>query len=262
MEIPVCKEADKIRRYRMEKKMSDKRRKILVVNDDGIWAEGIRRLAAAAACLGEVVVAAPKNQCSAMSHRISVFQPMEVKQVEFPVEGVTAFQVDGTPADCVKAALGGLLDEKPDFVFSGINEGYNAGVDILYSGTVGAAMEGLLHGIPSIAFSGERDGGYEVTDRWLLPIARELMAKDPGPGRIWNVNFPGGLPEEIKGVRWNVTPSSQPFYRDAYERTGEKDGVFYLNPVYTSNTGAEPGSDIQAVLERFIAVGTVRNTVL
>lgn len=242
--------------------MSDKRKKILVVNDDGIRAEGIRRLATAAACLGEAVVVAPKNQCSAMSQRVSVFQPVEIKRVEFPVAGVTAFQVDGTPADCVKVALGGLLEEKPDFVFSGINEGYNAGTDILYSGTVGAAMEGLIHGIPSIAFSGERDGGYAVSNRWLLPLARELMEKDPGAGRIWNVNFPGGSPEQIKGVRWDVTPSRQPFYCDAYERGEEKDGCFYLTPVFTPNKGAEPDSDIQAVLERFIAVGTVRNTVL
>lgn len=242
--------------------MNNRKPKILVVNDDGIWAEGIRRLAAAAASLGEVVVAAPKNQCSAMSHRITVFQPMEVKRVNLPVEGVTAFQVDGTPADCVKAALAGLMPEKPDFVFSGINYGYNVGTDILYSGTVGAAMEGLVHGIPSIAFSSERDGGYEVTDQWLLPVAKELMEKDPGAGRIWNVNFPGGALPQLKGVRWDTKPSGQPFYRDYYERTEEADGVFYIKPSYIPNTGAEPESDIQAVLDRYISVGTVRNTVL
>lgn len=242
--------------------MENRKRRILVVNDDGIQAEGIRRLAAAAAGLGEVVVAAPKDQCSAMSHRITVFRPMEVKRVDFPVDGVAAFQVDGTPADCVKAALAGLMPQKPDFVFSGINHGYNVGADILYSGTVGAAMEGLLFGIPAIAFSGERDGGYEVTDQWLAPIAKELMETDPGPGRIWNVNFPGGSPARIKGVRRDVKPSRHPFYRDYYERTEEKDGVFYLKPAYTASTEAEPGSDVQAVLDRYIAVGTVQNTVL
>lgn len=242
--------------------MGSNRYRILVVNDDGIQAEGIRRLAAAAARLGEVVVAAPKNQCSAMSHRITVFQPLEVKRVEFPVEGVTAFQVDGTPADCVKAALSGLMPERPDFVFSGINYGYNAGADILYSGTVGAAMEGLLHGIPAIAFSSEKDGGYEITDQWLLPIAKELMEKDPGQGCIWNVNFPGGSPAQLKGIRRDVKPSAHPFYQDYYERTEEEAGCFYLNPAYVPITQAEPESDIQAVLEHFIAVGAIRNTVL
>ena len=214
--------------------MGSNRYRILVVNDDGIQAEGIRRLAAAAARLGEVVVAAPKNQCSAMSHRITVFQPLEVKRVVFPVEGVTAFQVDGTPADCVKAALSGLMPERPDFVFSGINYGYNAGADIL----------------------------YEITDQWLLPIAKELMEKDPGQGCIWNVNFPGGSPAQLKGIRRDVKPSAHPFYQDYYERTEEEAGCFYLNPAYVPITQAEPESDIQAVLEHFIAVGAIRNTVL
>ena len=107
--------------------------RILVVNDDGIKAEGIRRLAACAKKFGEVWVVAPARQCSAMSQRITVRENLEVRKADFPVMGVKAYSVDGTPADCVKVALNHLLPEKPDTVFSGINEGYNEGYDILYS---------------------------------------------------------------------------------------------------------------------------------
>ena len=138
------------------------KRKILLVNDDGIRADGLAFLARLASRLGEVTVAAPDSQCSAMSHRITVHGELTVKKVSFPVPEVTAYSVSGTPADCVKVALHYLLSEKPDIVFSGINRGYNAGVDILYSGTVGAAMEALVNGIPAIAFSNEANDVWDA----------------------------------------------------------------------------------------------------
>lgn len=104
--------------------------RILVVNDDGIKAPGIKRLVQMAAGLGEVWVVAPAAQCSAMSHRITVRGDLEVKPYDFPATGVTAYSVGGTPADCVKVALGCLMTEKPDIVFSGINAGYNVGRDL------------------------------------------------------------------------------------------------------------------------------------
>ena len=97
--------------------------RILVVNDDGIKAPGIKRLVQMAAGLGEGWVVAPAAQCSAMSHRITVRGDLEVKPYDFPATGVTAYSVGGTPADCVKVALGCLMTEKPDIVFSGINAG-------------------------------------------------------------------------------------------------------------------------------------------
>ena len=139
-------------------------RRILVVNDDGIGAEGIVRLAAAAKNLGEVWVVAPGQQCSAMSHCITVRGSLQIRQEDFPVPGVKAYSVAGTPADCVKVGIRHLMQDRPDVVFSGINCGYNVGVDILYSGTVGAAMEALVNGIPAIAFSEERGGTSEVAD--------------------------------------------------------------------------------------------------
>ena len=148
---------------------------ILVTNDDGIGAEGIQVLAQAAAPFGKVTVVAPLSQCSAMSHRITLGRALEVEECPFPVEGVTAFSVDGTPADCVKAALDVLMKEKPDVVLSGINNGYNIGFDILYSGTVGAAMEALMNGIPAIALSRNDVGTFETTQAYIGQILERLL---------------------------------------------------------------------------------------
>ena len=119
----------------------NKRLNILVANDDGIASPGLLRLANAAARLGDVWVAAPAGQCSGMSQRVTIAEKLIVKPVNFPIGVRGAYSVSGTPADCVSAALTLLGELRPDFVFSGINEGCNAGFDIANSGTIGAAME-------------------------------------------------------------------------------------------------------------------------
>ena len=185
--------------------------RILVVNDDGIKAPGIKRLVQMAAGLGEVWVVAPAAQCSAMSHRITVRGDLEVKPYDFPATGVTAYSVGGTPADCVKVALGCLMTEKPDIVFSGINAGYNVGRDILYSGTIGAAMEALCWGVPAIAFSVAEEDECEVLNTYLEPVAKELISKTLPQNEIWNVNFPGCTLEEYKGILWDRIPDQNAY---------------------------------------------------
>ena len=157
--------------------------RILIVNDDGIKAPGIRKLAELSMQLGEVWVVAPKSQCSAMSQRITLFEDIEVTPECYDVDGVRAYSVGGTPADCVKVALEFLMPEKPDVVFSGINSGYNTGIDILYSGTVGAAMEALANGIRSFAFSNKNDTSWETADAYLISIVKELL-DDFGEDRV------------------------------------------------------------------------------
>ena len=165
--------------------------RILIVNDDGIKAPGIRKLAELSMQLGKVWVVAPKSQCSAMSQRITLFEDIEVTPECYDLDGVRAYSVGGTPADCVKVALEFLMPEKPDVVFSGINSGYNTGIDILYSGTVGAAMEALANGIRSFAFSNKNDTSWETADAYLISIVKELLDENLSMDRIWNVNFPG-----------------------------------------------------------------------
>ena len=128
--------------------------KILIVNDDSISAPGIAVLAKAAAQIGEVTVVAPAEQCSALSQKLTLRETLSVERVkDFPVDVKAAWKVGGTPVDCVKVALDYILKEKPDLVLSGINNGYNVGFDIAYSGTLGAAFEAVRNGIPAMAFS-------------------------------------------------------------------------------------------------------------
>ena len=120
--------------------------RILVTNDDGIRSPYLAMLAQAAKDLGEVTVIAPMEQCSAMSHRITLYKPMEMqREADFPVEGVEAYRIDATPADCVRISYHGLFErgQEPELVLSGINDGANCGYDTLYSATVGAAMEAV-----------------------------------------------------------------------------------------------------------------------
>lgn len=171
---------------------------------------------------------APDAQCSAMSQRITVRGDLVVKSVDFPVEGVHAYSVSGTPADCVKVAFSYVLPEKPDVLFSGINAGYNVGLDLAYSGTVGAAMEGLMQGVPAIAFSGEGNGVYDVVDQYLIPITEELLAKKLPANQIWNVNFPGCTCDKLRGIKRDRIPAQTQFYLDHYERKELEEGAFCL----------------------------------
>ncbi len=234
--------------------------RILVVNDDGIEAEGLRLLAAAAAALGEVWVVAPDSQCSAMSHKLSIFEPMTLRKVDFPAPVRGAWRLGGTPADCVKVALGRLLPERPDFVFSGVNRGWNAGYDVAYSGTVAAAMEGVMQGVPAIAFSVEYPENYETASALLPALARELMGKDPGRGAIWNVNFPSCPLAQLKGVLYERRVAPLQFYADGFHEERGEDGVLRL---WQRGVRVEPavvpeGTDLAALLAGCVSVGRLR----
>ena len=136
---------------------------ILISNDDGIFALGVRTLANTIAKAGhQVTVVCPDRERSATGHGLTLHQPIRAKEVDSVFDPkVTAWSCSGTPADCVKFALSAVMDTRPDFVYSGINHGPNLGTDVLYSGTVSAAMEGVLEGIPSVAFSLASFSGLE-----------------------------------------------------------------------------------------------------
>ncbi len=178
---------------------------ILISNDDGIFALGIRTLANNIASYGhKVTVVAPDRERSATGHGLTLHHPIRADIIEgiFAPE-VTAWSCSGTPSDCVKLGLSAILKEKPDFVLSGINQGSNLGTDILYSGTVSAAMEGTIDGITSIAFS-----LASFTKKEFQPAANyavkliEQLVKNPLPEpTLLNVNIPP-LPEaDIAGVK-------------------------------------------------------------
>ena len=241
--------------------------RILVVNDDGIQAEGIKHLARMACKLGEVWVVAPESQCSAMSQRITIRSEMVVRKVDFEVEGVKAYSLSGTPADCVKVALLNLMPQKPDIVFSGINFGYNAGYDILYSGTVGAAYEALANKVPAIAFSMESTDNYEVVDKYIYPITQELLYKNASMDKVplnqlWNVNFPGCSLEKCKGILWDRVPANCQYYADCYEETAIDEKAVRLMGGGIQVKDAPQGSDIKALIDNYISIGIVKNAVI
>ena len=156
---------------------------ILISNDDGIRAEGIARLAAAALPFGRVYVAAPQSQCSGMSQKLTIRGTLAVEQADFPVPVEAAWAVGGTPADCVKAAVKALVPCRPDVVLTGVNQGWNAGLDIAYSGTIGAALEGVMNGIPAIAFSAREFCDPGAMEVYLPACCRSCCRRFRSPGR-------------------------------------------------------------------------------
>ena len=173
---------------------------VLIANDDGIFAPGIRALAKAVVAAGHrVTVFAPDAQRSAAGHSFSITKPLHARPVDF--DGLRAYSVDGTPADCARLGLYLLKDDPVDFVLAGINNGANRGAAILYSGTVGAAMEASLCGVPGMAVSlcSHLDRDYEAAAA-LGVRAMEWAAHHPLPrGEIYNLNVPYGV--KIRGVR-------------------------------------------------------------
>ena len=234
-------------------------RKILITNDDGIKAPGIIRLAKAAVKYGEVWVVAPESQRSAASHSISLHNSVDVYPAEFPVEGVHAYAMTGTPGDCVRIGSLNIMPEKPDVVFSGINFGYNAGSDVQYSATVGAALEALFQGIHAIAFSEGTNDGYKITDEHLDEIINLLIDKKAGEGRIWNVNFPTCKSEDFKGILYERFVSKGCIYRDTYDEEKLPDGGIRYTVNGHYNEDVEEGSDLKALFDNYISIGEVYN---
>lgn len=235
--------------------------RILVTNDDGIYAGGLIRLAEAALKFGEVWVVAPDSERSAASHSVTLRHPLDVYPVkDFPVKGVNAFSCSGMPVDCVRVGGLNVMPSRPDLVLSGINKGYNLAADIQYSATAGAAFEGTFQGYHSIAVSEGFDGPYEVTDRYLVEILEKLIDTPLPPGHIHNVNFPQCKLSECKGILWDRTVSPNMYYEDSYNAIEklENDGVRYMIHG-TPRPIAEEGSDFRAILDNYVSVGIVNN---
>ena len=184
--------------------------RILITNDDGYSAEGIRALALWAKKLGEVTVIAPKVEQSGKSHAIDFTRPIEIKEVD-EIPGVRTFYVDSTPADCIRYAILGE-NQTYDLVLSGINRGVNMGVDLVYSGTCGAIFEAGRLGHRGIAFSTYvdtiPDAASQLDEIWSFIEKHNLL----GENLLYNVN----IPKESKGIK--VTQQGSPYFSDAFVR--------------------------------------------
>ena len=234
--------------------------KILITNDDSIHAPGIAALARAAAELGDVYVVAPSEQCSAMAQKLTLRELISVEEYPgFPVPVKGAWSIGGTPVDCVRVALDYILKEKPDIVFSGINNGYNLGRDISYSGTAGAAFEAARQGVSAIAFSGAGDAHLEATQPYLLPIIRELLAAELEPEMVWNVNFPALGKRPLAGILRDRIPAPVGMYVDRYVEHIGSDGRIMLECVGTpvSNDAIPAGTDAAALRQGYISISKI-----
>jgi len=178
---------------------------ILIVNDDGVYAPGIKHLWNILSQIADVVVVAPASEQSAVSLSITIRHPLRIEKIEWPfAKEAKVWSINGTPADCVKLALSVILPQTPQLIVSGINRGSNAGKNVLYSGTVAGVIEGVLHNIPGIALSVADyfNPCYEVADIYIPSIVQYALHHPLPPGTLLNVNFPTHLEEGIKGIRF------------------------------------------------------------
>ncbi|MEL6854552.1 MAG: 5'/3'-nucleotidase SurE [Cyanobacteria bacterium J06607_13] len=202
---------------------------ILVSNDDGIFALGIRALANELAAAGhQVTVVCPDRERSATGHGLTLHRPLRVNQVEEVFDaGVTAWACSGTPSDCVKLALDAVLPSPPDFVVSGINHGANLGTDVLYSGTVSAAMEGVLEGIPAIAISLASFAykNFQPAAQFAAKLVSQLEEQPLNLPILLNVNIPPVPAEEIQSPV--IARQGIRRYFDQFEKRVDPRGKIY-----------------------------------
>ncbi|RDK89088.1 5'/3'-nucleotidase SurE [Marinirhabdus gelatinilytica] len=215
--------------------MAKKKPLILVTNDDGITAPGIRALIEVMNTLGDVCVVAPDSPQSGMGHAITINDTLYCDKIQVHKdEQQQEYSCSGTPVDCVKLAVNEILKRKPDLCVSGINHGSNSSINVIYSGTMSAAVEAGTQGIPSIGFSlldYSLDANFEPVKKYVKQIAEECLKNSMPKGVVLNVNFPKASAKELKGIKvcrqanahWieNFDKRTNPLGREYYWLTGE-----------------------------------------
>lgn len=229
---------------------------ILITNDDGIYSDGIIKLAKELSKKYNIVVVAPDRERSATGHAITMHHPLRVNKIDIYNKYFEAYSVDGTPSDCVKIAVETILDFKPNFIISGINNGPNLGTDVIYSGTVSAAIEGAIHDIPSIALSmytKTSDINYEGAIYYTCKLIDFLNSRKLPKNIVFNVNIPSENYKKIKGIMFtklgirkyksNYVKRIDPFGRTYYWLSGS------LLDIKNSNE-----SDIETVMNNYVSI--------
>ncbi len=230
------------------------RARILICNDDGIEAPGIKLLTRVAKSLcRDVWVVAPEQEQSGASHSLTLHRPLRVRKL-----GPRRFAVDGTPTDCVLLAVNSVLEDKrPDLVLSGVNAGANMGEDVTYSGTIAAAMEASLLGLKAIALS--QSIGDEGPTRWataasLAPKLILRLAALPWPrDSFYNVNFPNLPPQKVKGIA-AAAQGGRKIGDHLLQRLDPRGRPYYWIGPQRDEAHTRPGSDVRAVAEGNVAV--------
>lgn len=237
---------------------------ILITNDDGVTSVGLLALRQGLSRLGEVVVLAPERNWSASSHAKTMHKPLRITPVTL-ADGSAAYASSGSPTDCVALAAGGALGVMPDLVVSGINAGYNLGIDVTYSGTVACAMEATIKGMPGIA----------VSTAWSAPtgvdlaaihakaaeiaclLAEEVLAKGLPAGTLLNVNVPGLDPTQVRGIHMTRMGHRRYPTGELIERQDPRGTPYYWLGGEAPVDQLDDGTDVGAVANGFVSVTPV-----
>ena len=232
--------------------------KVLITNDDGIYAEGLWALYRAFIKSHSVTVVAPDRERSAVSHAITLHEPLRAKRIN-PDGGFPGYAVNGTPADCIKLGVLEILGYKPDIVISGINPGANVGVNVNYSGTVAAAKEASLYGVNSIAVSIQ---GYEMkyldeAALFIEKLTEKVVEKGLPPGTFLNVNLPCMPVEKAAGVR--ISRQDIDISPEFFEkRVDPRNRIYYWQGYDANPSGYNPDTDGAALCDKYISITPIK----
>ncbi len=228
--------------------------RILLTNDDGILSPGLKAIADALAPSHDVTVIAPDRNWSISGHNRTMDRPLRVTEANIG-EGFKAFSTDGSPADCVALAVLGFLEQPPELVVSGINQGNNLGDDITYSGTVAAALEGIINGLPSIAVSMNTDPTWpvDVGAQFVVRLVQQVTERGLAKDILLNVNIPNLTHEEIKGVQ--ITTLGRRIYDDQLVVGKDPRGraYYWIGGNIIRSEGAH-GTDVAAIADGYVSI--------
>ncbi len=233
---------------------------ILVTNDDGVDAKGIKCLEEAALEFGRVVVAAPTEAMSGMSHAITIKTPLRVRKLQGNGQ-LTKYSIMGTPVDSVKLAFNSLMDRKPDLVLSGINHGSNASSSVVYSGTMAAAMEGCINLIPSVGFSlldFHPDADFNFAKEVVKKVITNIFNKGLEVGVCLNVNIPAIPKEEIRGMK--ICRQARGYWKEEFDkRTDPHNGEYYwLTGSFFNDEPDSEDTDESALRNGYVSIVPVK----
>ena len=235
---------------------------ILVCNDDGIHAKGLEALVDAARPFGKVLVVAPMEGQSGMSHAITIKVPLRLHRVKQDHEDKVSWYVcNGTPVDCVKLALNRLVDRKPDLLVSGINHGGNASASIVYSGTMAAAMEGCINGIPSIGLSlldVSREADFSTAQQFSHAIMQQCFADTLPQGICLNVNIPALPRNEINGIK--ICRQTRGLWKEEFDKRTDpaSHDYFWLTGEFHNLEPDAEDTDEWALSHHFVSIVPVK----
>lgn len=238
----------------------NKRPLILVTNDDGYYAGGLKALIEIAKSFGDVVAVAPEVGNSGMSHAITIKVPIRLRLIE-KSEGFALYACSGTPADCVKLAINQVLNRKPDLVLSGVNHGSNSSISLIYSGTMAGAIEGCLNGIDSVGFSlldFSRDANFEASVVYGKKIVAEVLRNKLPQGTCLNVNIPEGRLENIKGIK--ICRQNKGRWVEEFEKRIDPRGsnYFWLTGYYCNDEPESADTDEAALNHMFVSIVPIK----